>query len=124
MSGEVTPATIIEANSKLASVARDRVFIASGATIAAVKAGALQSNYAIDPFDGLTVIQNDGVTEGAIVGDLAGVRANLPEGGSVKFIFDELSLAESDLVKIVGKMLAAIEVVGPGMFAVITGDES
>lgn len=118
--GEVSTATIIEANAQLGSVARDRVFIASGSTIAAVKTAALSANYAFDPFDGLTVIQNDKVTDGAIVGDLAGVRANLPEGGSVRFIFDELSLAEADLVKIVGKMLAAIEVVGPKMFAVIS----
>ena len=122
VAGDVEPATILEAISKLGSVARDRVFIASGTTIAAVQTLALQANYAFDPFFGLTVIQNDTVTEGAIVGDLAGVRANLPEGGAVRFIFDELTLAESDLVKIVGKMLAAIEVVGPKMFAVITGE--
>lgn len=122
VAGDVDPSTILEAISKLGSVARDRVFIASGTTIAAVQTMALQANYAFDPFFGLTVIQNDTVTEGAIIGDLAGVRANLPEGGAVRFIFDELTLAEADLVKIVGKMLAAIEVVGPKMFAVITGE--
>ena len=124
VAGAVDPATILEAVGKLASVARNRVFIASGTTIASVRTAALLANYAFDPFFGLTVIQNDGVTEGAIVGDLAGVRANLPEGNAVRFIFDEYSLAEKDLVKIVGKMLAAIEVVGPGMFCVITGTES
>lgn len=124
IAGEVSAATILQAIGALKSTARDRVFIASGSTIAAVRTAALNANYAFDPFFGLTVIQNDTVTDGAIVGDLAGVRANLPEGGSVRFIFDELTDAESDLVKIVGKMLAAIEVVGPGMFAVITGDES
>lgn len=122
--GEVTPANILQAIGALSGVARDRVFIASGATIAAVRTAALSANYALDPFFGLTVIQNDTITDGAIVGDLAGVRANLPEGEAVRFIFDEFSLAEADLVKIVGKMLAAIEVVGPGMFAVITGEES
>ena len=122
--GEVDSASILQAIAKLGNNARDRVFIASGTTIAAVRTAALSANYAFDPFFGLTVIQNDTVTDGAIVGDLAGVRANLPEGGSVRFIFDELSLAEADLVKIVGKMLAAIEVVGPKMFAVITGEES
>lgn len=121
--GDVTPANILQAISKLGSNARDRVFIASGTTIANIRAAALEANYAFDPFFGLTVIQNDNV-DGAIVGDLAGVRANLPEGGAVRFIFDELSLAEADLVKIVGKMLAGIEVVGPKMFAVITGGES
>lgn len=120
--GDVEAATILQAIGQLGQNARDRVFIASGTTIAAVRTAALAANYAFDPFFGLTVIQNDTVTEGAIVGDLAGVRANLPEGGSVRFIFDELSLAEKDLVKIVGKMLAGIEVVGPKMFAVITGE--
>ena len=122
VAGAVDPATILQAISKLGGNARNRVFIASGTTIADVKAMALQANYAFDPFFGLTVIQNDTVTDGAIVGDLAGVRANLPEGGAVRFIFDELSLAEKDLVKIVGKILAGIEVVGPKMFAVITGE--
>ena len=120
--GDVEAATILQAIAQLSGQARDRVFIASGTTIAAVRTAALAANYAFDPFFGLTVIQNDTVTDGAIVGDLSGVRANLPEGGSVRFIFDELSLAEDDLVKIVGKMLAAIEVVGPKMFAVITGE--
>ena len=122
IAGDVEPATILSAIAQLGSEARDRVFIASGTTIAAVQTAALSANYAFDPFFGLTVIQNDTITDGAIVGDLAGVRANMPEGNGVKFIFDEFSLAEADLVKIVGKMLAAIEVVGPKMFAVITGE--
>ena len=111
---------IIDAIAELGDDAQDNVFIASGSTIAAVKKAALTANYALDPFQGLEVIQKDGVT-GAIVGDLSGVQANLPEGDSVRFIFDEYSLAEADLVKIVGKLLAAIAVVGPKMFAYITG---
>lgn len=111
---------IIDAIAELGDEAQNNVFIASGATIAAVKKAALTANYALDPFQGLEVIQKDGVT-GAIVGDLSGVQANLPEGDSVRFIFDEYSLAEADLVKIVGKLLAAIAVVGPKMFAYITG---
>lgn len=111
---------IIDAIAELGDEAQNNVFIASGATIAAVKKAALTANYALDPFQGLEVIQKDGVT-GAIVGDLSGVQANLPEGDAVRFIFDEYSLAEADLVKIVGKLLAAIAVVGPKMFAYITG---
>ena len=111
---------IIDAIAELGDGARNLVFIGSGATIAAVKKAALSANYAYDPFEGLTVIKKDGVT-GAIVGDLAGVQANLPEGGSVTFKFDDVSLAEKDLVKIVGRLYAAIAVVGPKMFAYITG---
>lgn len=111
---------IIDAIAELGDEAQNNVFIASGSTIAAVKKAALTANYALDPFQGLEVIQKDGVT-GAIVGDLSGVQANLPEGDAVRFIFDEYSLAEADLVKIVGKLIAAIAVVGPKMFAYITG---
>lgn len=113
---------IIDAIAALGDEAQNNVIIASGSTIAAVKKAALTANYALDPFQGLEVIQKDGVT-GAIVGDLAGVQANLPEGDAVTFKFDDLSLAEKDLVKIVGKLLAAIAVVGPKMFAYITGEE-
>lgn len=124
IAGKVDPGAIIDAIAKLSSNARNRVFIASGQTIADVKKMALQASYMFDPFQNLTVIQNDTIAKGAIIGDLAGVRANLPEGGAVKFIRDDYSLAEADLIKIVGKMLVGIEVVTPGMFAVITGEEA
>ena len=117
---EVDIDAIIDAIAQLGDEAEDPVFIASGPTIAAVKKEAVRLNYAMDPFQGLEPIQKKGVT-GAIVGDLAGVQANLPEGDSVRFIFDEYTYAEDDLVKIVGKMLAAIKIVGPEMFAYITG---
>lgn len=122
ISGDVTAATIIDAVAALGDNARNNVIIASGATIAEVKKAALSANFAYDPFAGLTVIQKEGVS-GAIVGDLSGVQANLPEGQSVTFKFDDLSLAEKDLVKIVGRLYAAIAVVGPKMLAVIAASE-
>ena len=117
--GPADAGTILDAIALLGDNARDNVFIASGATIAAIKKAALSAGYAYDPFAGLEVIQKSGI-DGAIVGDLAGVQANLPEGDAVRFKFDDLSLAEKDLVKIVGRLYAAIEVVGPGMFVNIT----
>ena len=124
VTGPVTAEAILDAIALLGDQARNLVFVASGATIAAVKKAALQAQYAYDPFAGLEVIQKAGV-DGAIVGDLAGVQANMPEGDAVRFKFDDLSLAEADLVKIVGRLYAAIEVVGPGMFVNITeGSES
>lgn len=116
----VNAEAIIDAIAALGDEAQDNVIIASGSTLASVRKAALTANYAYDPFQGLTVIQKDGVT-GAIVGDLSGVQANLPEGDAVRFTFDEYSLSEKDLVKVVGKLLAAIAVVGPKMFAYITG---
>lgn len=123
ISGAVSASTIIDAMAALGDSARDLVFIGSGATIATIRKAALSANFAYDPFQGLTVIKKDGVT-GAIVGDLSGVQANLPEGDAVTFKFDDLSLAEKDMVKIVGRLYAAIALVGPKMFAVITDDES
>lgn len=121
--GDVTAETILEAMGTLGDDARDNVIVASGATITAVKKAALNASFAYDPFFGLTVIQKEGV-EGAIIGDLGGVQANLPEGETVRFKFDDLSLAEKDLVKIVGRLYAAIEVVAPKTLAVIKGGES
>ena len=118
--GDVSAETIIDAIAALGNNARDNVLIASGATVATIKKSVLSASYAFDPFQGLTVITKEGV-EGAIVGDLAGVQANLPEGESVRFVFDELTLAEDDMIKLVGRLYAAIEVVGPKMFAVIGG---
>lgn len=123
ITGPVSAATIIDAVAALGDSARDNVLIAPGATIAAVRKAALTASYAFDPFDGLTVIKKDGVT-GAIVGDLSGVQANMPEGDAVTFKFDDLSMAEHDLVKIVGRLYAAIAVVGPKMFAYITGTQA
>lgn len=72
-----------------------------------------------DPFNGLEVLFNNTVA-GLLVGDLDGVVANFPEGEEFKFIVDEGSLAEQDLVKIVGKVLAAVHLVRPNGFAVVT----
>lgn len=121
ITGAVSAETIIDALAALGDNARNNVLIASGATIATVRKAVLAAHFAYDPFAGLTVIQKDGVT-GAIIGDLTGVQANLPEGDSVTFKFDDLSLAEHDMVKIVGRLYAAIDVVGPKMLARILGE--
>lgn len=127
VNGAVTPATIIQAIANLGPEARDIVVIASAQTIADIRIAALNANYAYDPFQGATPIAAPAAIVGAraIVGDLAGVQANLPEGANVRFVLDEYSLAEKDLIKLVGRLYAAIDVVGLHMFAIIDGsDES
>ena len=109
----------------LSGDARDLVFIANRGTIAAYQALAMGANYAVDVFAGVTVIPTDLVKSFAnassgnifgYVGDLAAIRANYPNGDEVKFVFDEFSLAEKDLVKIVGRQLAGIGLVRSGAF--------
>ena len=123
VAGPVSASTILDAIAQLGDSAQNPVFIANGQTIADVKKAALSAGYAYDPFAGLEVIQKANV-DGAIVGDLSGVQANMPEGDGVKFKFDDLSLAEKDLVKIVGRLYAAIEVVGPKMFCNIVEESA
>lgn len=123
VAGPVDAGKVLDAIALLGDGARDLVIIASGQTIAEMKKAALTAGYPYDPFAGLEVIQKSGI-DGAIVGDLAGVQANLPEGDAVKFKFDDLSLAERDLVKIVGRLYAAIEVVGPQMLVNISEDST
>lgn len=123
VNGAVSTATIIQAIANLGPEARDLVLIADAQTIADVKIAALSAGYAYDPFQGLTVITGPAsiLSGAAIVGDLKGVQANLPEGENVRFVLDEYSLAEKDLIKLVGRLYAAIDVVGLGMFALIDG---
>ena len=126
ITGPVSATTIVQAMALLGDQARDLVFVANGATIAAVRVAALSAGYAYDPFQGMTVIKRElkddqGATwNGAIIGDLSGIQANLPEGDTVRFKFDDVSMAEQDMVKIVGRLYAAIFLTGPGMLAKIT----
>lgn len=124
VSGTVTTATIIQAIANLSGEARDLVLIASAQTIADIRIAALNAGYAYDPFQGVTPIAAPAAVIGdqAIVGDLSGVQANLPEGANVRFVLDEYSLAEKDLIKLVGRLYAAIDVVGLHMFVVIDGE--
>ena len=81
-------------------------------------------NFAIDPFAGLPRVYTSALpsyataTAGsgvyAIVGDLSGVTVNFPEGDGVIIKYDEMSEAEADLVKVVGRVYAAHDVTGPG----------
>lgn len=121
--GAVTTATIIQAIANLNPEARDLVLIASAQTIANIRIAALNAGYAYDPFQGVTPIAAPSgvIGDQAIVGDLSGVQANLPEGANVRFVLDEYSLAEKDLIKLVGRLYAAIDVVGLHMFSVIDG---
>lgn len=116
---------IVNAIGSLSGDARDLVFIANRGTIAAYQALAMGANYAVDVFAGVTVIPTDLVKSFAnassgnifgYVGDLAAIRANYPNGDEVKFVFDEFSLAEKDLVKIVGRQMAGIGLVRSGAF--------
>lgn len=104
----------------LSDEATNPVVIISKANYAAIMNARATTGAKIeDPFNGMEVLFNRTVT-GMLVGDLDGVVANFPEGEDFKFIIDETTLAEHDMVKIVGKILGDIHLVRPNGFAVVT----
>ena len=81
--------------------------------------------FAVDPYAGLPRVYTSALkaysaaSAGeayAIVGDLNGLQFNYPNGDDVVLKFDDLSLAEKDLVKIVGRQYSAHGVTAPGRF--------
>lgn len=103
--------------------ASDVVLIMNPGTWAAFKGLQAAGNFGYDPFEGLEVIFNntlpafaDASADDVIIeiGDLKGVTANFPNGEGVDIKIDNLSMAEYDLVKIVGREFVGIGVTGPG----------
>ena len=118
--------TIASAIAELSDVAANPVIMMNKATWGAFKAVQAAGSYGYDPFEGLPVLFNNTITAFsaattgvtfAIVGDLGeGAIANFPNGEDINIKYDELSLAEKDLVKLVGRQYVGIEVVGPKAF--------
>ena len=126
----ITLGTIASAIAELSDEASNPVIMMNKATWGAFKAVQAAGNYGYDPFEGLPVVFNNTITAFsaattgvtfAIVGDLGeGAIANFPNGEDITIKYDDLSLAESDLVKIVGREFVALGVVGPKAFVKIT----
>lgn len=123
--------TCVNAIALLSDEATDNVAIMNKLTWAAFKSITTGDGYPLqDPFNGLPVLFNNtlpAITTASeddvymIVGDLAnGFRANFPNGEEIRVKMDDLSLAESDLVKFVGRKYVALEAVAPFRFTNVT----
>ena len=121
--------TVAEALGNLSGEATNPVVIMNRLTWALFKKAQYAGNFAVDPFEGLTVLYSDGLPAYAtastsavymMVGDLDGVQANFPEGENVVIKWDDLSEAEADLVKVVGREYVAYALTAPGRFCNIT----
>lgn len=121
--------TIAQAIAQLSDQAANPVIVMNKQTFAAFKAVQAAGSYGYDPFEGLPVVFNNtieaysaattGVTY-AIVGDFGeGAIANFPNGEGINIKYDDLSLAEKDLVKLVGRQFVGLEVVAPKAFVKI-----
>lgn len=124
--------TIATAIGNLSDEAVNPVIVMNKLTWSAFKAVQYANGFSVDPFEGLRVIFNDSLksfataSDGdvfAIVGDFGhGAIANFPNGDDIKFKFDDTSLAEADLIKIIGRKYVALGVVAPNAFVNLKKD--
>lgn len=121
---------VAQAMAELSDEAANPVVMMNKKTWGAFKAAQAANGYAYDPFEGLPVVFNNtiaafsaattGVTY-AIVGDLEqGALMNFPNGEGIDFKVDNLSQAEYDLVRVIGREFVGIGVVAPDAFCKIT----
>lgn len=115
----------------LSDEAANPVIVMNKASWSAFKAAQYAANYAIDPFEGLPVHFDNSMpaytsstattVTWMIVGDFAqGAQANFPNGAEVTLKFDDTSLAEADLVKIVGREYVGLGIVADHAFCKVT----
>lgn len=136
--GTVTAApavgTVAAAMGELSDDASNPIVIINKKTWSAFKAAQYAAQYAVDPFEGLTVRYNNSLpaysdaTAGqvyAIVGDLGyGALANFPNGFNPTYKVDELTQKKSDLVEILGKLFGVAEPVACKAFTLVKKPES
>ena len=120
---------VASALAQLSDEAANPVIMMNKQTYANFKAAQYAANFAADPFEGLPVLFNNSITAFsaattgvtyAIVGDLDhGALANFPNGDSIQFKFDDVTLKKQDLVEILGREPVALGVVAPQAFCKI-----
>lgn len=118
--------TVAQAFAKLSDEAVNPVIVMNKLTYADFVTAAAAGSFAYDWTMGLPVLFSSALKAYsaasatnvyAFVGDLAGIQVNYPEGEGVVIKYDDLSEAEADLVKIVGRQYAAHALTAPGRFA-------
>ena len=121
--------TIANAAANLSDEAVDLCVVMNPLTKVAFQEAYAAGNFAVDPFQGLPVVPSralpafDTASENdcyAIVGELSAMQVNFPAGEGLKVVTDPYSLAERDLVKIVGRVFAGYEVTAPGRLVRLT----
>ena len=117
--------TVATAAANLSAEARNPVVILNRLTEAAFVEAEAAANFAFDPFYGLPRVYTSALPAYstasdnavyAIVGDLNGETVNFPEGEGVIIKWDDLTEADADMIRIIGREYAAHGVTGPGKF--------
>ena len=112
----------------LSDEATNPVIIMNKLTYASFVAAQAGGNFAFDPFRGFPVAFSSELPAYssasanavyAIIGDLNGVQVNYPEGDGIVIKYDDVTEAEKDMVKIVGRQYAAHALTACGRFCVV-----
>ena len=120
--------TVATAFSNLCGEARNIVIIMNRGTYANFIAAQAAGNFAFDPFRGFPVVYTNALKSYdsasasdpyMIVGDLDGEQVNYPEGEGIAIKYDDVSEAEKDLVKIVGRQYVAHALTACKRFTVV-----
>lgn len=125
--------TIASALGKLSQQASDPIIVCNRSTWAALKSVQAAGSYGYDPFEGLqvefdnSIASFDAATSGvtfAYVGDFgAGALLTTPNGDDVRIKYDDTTLATNDLVRIIGRQMVGVGIVGPDCFVKIAKPE-
>lgn len=117
--------TIATAFANLSDEAVNPVIVMNKLTYANFVAAQAAGNFSFDPFRGFPVLFNNSLPAYdtasanavyAFIGDLNGVQVNYPEGDGLVIKYDDMTEAEKDLVKIVGRQYVAHAVTACGRF--------
>lgn len=129
VTGAPSLSVVAEAVSQLSDEATDPVVVINKGSMAAFEAARVAGGFAVDPYFGLRVFYDNTLPAYAdadedevwmIVGDFGrGAQANFPNGQEIGIKFDDLSLAEYDLVKLVGREFVALGLVQDKCFCVV-----
>ena len=131
VAGTPSVGIVASAIGNLSAEAENPVIVMNKGSWAKFKAAQYANGFNVDPFEGrpvyfdntLPTYSTTGTTGStwAIVGDFGmGAHANFPNGDEITIKYDDLSLAESDLVKLVGREYVGLGIVADHAFCKIT----
>ena len=122
----ISVGTVAKAIANLSDDAANPTIMMNKLTWGKFKAAQAANGYNYDPFEGIPVVFNNTITSFdaastgdtyMIVGDLEqGALANFPAGEEITFKYDDMTLATSDLVRVIGREYVALGVVAPDAF--------
>lgn len=128
--GAPTLGIVAECIGNLSDEAVDPVLVMNKGTWAQFKAAQYAAHYAVDPFEGRPVHFDNSLpaysstaTTGTwlIVGDFnVGAQANFPNGDDIRIKVDDVSQADQDLVRFIGRQFVGLGLVADKAFCRVT----